>query len=267
MSGSRPSPLLLVWISSASLWRRELVRFYRQRSRVLGVIASPLVFWLVIGSGFGTSFRPESDHRISYLQYFFPGTLAMILLFTSVFCMMSVIEDRNEGFLQSVLISPVPRVSIVLGKVLGGTTIAAFQAALLLPLAPLVGFSLDGGRVVLLLAVLLLVAFGLTSLGFFFAWRMNSIQGFHAVMNVFLIPMWLLSGALFPRAGAAPWVAWVMKANPLSYGLALLHHVLSANPSTFSSDEPRVTTALTVSVLFSATMFLLGLLLVGRRSG
>lgn len=265
MSPVHPSLLSLVGVSSISLWRREVVRFYRQRSRVLGVIASPLVFWLVIGSGFGTSFRPESGHRVSYLQYFFPGTLVMILLFTSVFCMMSVIEDRNEGFLQSVLISPAPRTSVVLGKVLGGTTIAALQGVVLLPLAPLIGFSLTLERAVLLMAALLLVAFGLTSLGFVFAWRMNSIQGFHAVMNVFLIPMWLLSGALFPPGGAATWVAWVMRINPLTYGLALLHHTLSANPSTFSDGEPGVTTALAITALFGGAMFLLGIVFARRR--
>lgn len=265
MSLVQPPLLSLMLVSSFSLWRREVVRFYRQRSRVLGVLASPLVFWLVIGSGFGTSFRPESGHRLSYLQYFFPGTLVMILLFTSVFCMISVIEDRNEGFLQSVLISPAPRTSVVLGKVLGGTTIATLQGVILLPLAPFIGFSLSIERAVLLMAVLFLVAFGLTSLGFVFAWRMNSIQGFHAVMNVFLIPMWLLSGALFPPSGAATWVAWVMTINPLTYGLALLHHILSPSPSTFSDSEPSVAAAVAITALFSVAMFLLGIVFARRR--
>lgn len=264
MSGGRPSSGVLVVVSSVSLWWRELVRFYRQRSRVLGVIASPLVFWLVIGSGFGTSFQPESSHRLSYLQYFYPGTLVMILLFTSVFCMMSVIEDRNEGFLQAVLVSPVPRAAVVLGKVLGGTTIAALQGVILLPLAWVIGFSLDGGCVAVLILELLLVAFGLTTLGFVFAWRMNSIQGFHAIMNVFLIPMWLLSGALFPPSGAASWVAWVMKVNPLTYSLVLLHHTLYANPSPFDAHEPSFLTALVITLSFSAAMFVLGILLAAR---
>ena len=116
-----------------TLWLREIVRFYRQRTRVVGVIASPLVFWLVLGAGFGTSFRAgESSGQQHYLDYFYPGTLIMIVLFTSIFTMMSVIEDRKEGFLLSVLVAPVPRSAIVLGKVLGGTTLATIQGLVFL---------------------------------------------------------------------------------------------------------------------------------------
>ncbi|HEY8670978.1 MAG TPA: ABC transporter permease, partial [Terriglobales bacterium] len=122
---SRKDELLL---PAFTLWWREVVRFYRQRTRVAGVIASPIVFWLVIGSGFGTSLRTNgagpSQH---YLDYFYPGALIMIVLFTSIFTMMSVIEDRKEGFLLSVLVAPVSRSAIVLGKVLGGTTLATIQ--------------------------------------------------------------------------------------------------------------------------------------------
>ena len=127
-----------------TLWWREIVRFYRQPTRVVGVMASPLVFWLVIGSGFGTSFRsgggPGQQH---YLDYFYPGALIMIVLFTSIFTMMSVIEDRKEGFLLSVLVAPVPRTAIVLGKVLGGTTLAAAQGMIFLIFAPFVGVHLN----------------------------------------------------------------------------------------------------------------------------
>ena len=129
-----------ILLPAFTLWWREIVRFYRQRARVVGVIASPLLFWIVIGSGFGTSFRsgegPGQDH---YLDYFFPGALIMIVLFTAIFTMMSVIEDRKEGFLLSVLVAPVPRSAIVLGKVLGGTTLAAAQGLLFLVFAPFVG--------------------------------------------------------------------------------------------------------------------------------
>src|SRR5882672_18305 len=129
-----------VMLPAFTLWWRELVRFYRQRSRVVGVIASPLVFWLVIGSGFGTSFRSgDASGQQHYLDYFYPGALIMIVLFTSIFTMMSVIEDRKEGFLLSVLVAPVPRSAIVLGKVLGGTTLAALQGLIFLAFAPLIG--------------------------------------------------------------------------------------------------------------------------------
>src|SRR5271169_302254 len=194
------------WLAVASLWWRELVRFYRQRSRVIGVILSPLVFWLVIGSGFGTSFRSGSaaggQH---YLEYFYPGALIMIVLFTSIFTMMSVIEDRKEGFLLSVMVAPVSRSAIVLGKVLGGTTLSTIQGLIFLAFAPFVGVHLGFEDFLLVVLVVFLVSFALTSLGFAIAWPMDSTQAFHAIINLFLIPLWLLSGALFPLAGASGW--------------------------------------------------------------
>src|SRR5271165_1985106 len=121
-----------VMLPAFTLWWREIVRFYRQRSRVVGVIASPLLFWLVIGSGFGTSFRSSGAGGQHYLDYFFPGALIMIVLFTAIFTMMTVIEDRKEGFLLSVLVAPVSRSVIVLGKVLGGATLATLQGLIFL---------------------------------------------------------------------------------------------------------------------------------------
>src|SRR5580765_6701614 len=160
-----------------TLWWRECVRFYRQRSRVVGVIASPLVFWLVIGSGFGTSFRSgDAAGQQHYLDYFYPGALIMIVLFTSIFTMMSVIEDRKEGFLLSVLVAPVPRSAIVLGKVLGGTTLAAAQGLLFLVFAPFVGIHFHFIQFLLILLVVFLVSFALTALGFAIAWPMDSSQ-------------------------------------------------------------------------------------------
>src|SRR5262249_40128861 len=124
-----------------TLWWREVVRFYRQRTRVVGVVASPILFWLVIGSGFGTSFRWGGGDQ-HYLDYFYPGALIMIVLFTSIFTMMSVIEDRKEGFLLSVLVAPVSRSAVVLGKVLGGTTLSTIQGLIFLVFAPLVGIRI-----------------------------------------------------------------------------------------------------------------------------
>src|SRR5208283_4795359 len=175
-------------LPSLSLWWREVVRFYRQRARVVGVIASPVLFWLVIGSGFGTSFRSggsgESQH---YLNYFYPGALIMIVLFTSIFTMMSVIDDRKEGFLLSVLVAPVSRSAIVLGKVLGGTTLATFQGMVFLIFAPFAGVHLDVLQVLLVAVVVFLVSFSLTALGFAIAWPMDSSQAFHGIVNLFLI--------------------------------------------------------------------------------
>jgi ABC-2 type transport system permease protein len=214
-------------LPSFTLWWREIVRFYRQRSRVVGVIASPLLFWLVIGSGFGTSFRAGNAlGQQHYLDYFYPGALIMIVLFTSIFAMMSLIEDRKEGFLLSVMVAPVPRSAIVLGKVLGGTTLSAIQGLIFLAFAPFVGVHMGLIDFLLVVFVVFLVSLALTSLGFAIAWPMDSTQAFHAIINLFLIPLWLLSGALFPLSGASGWLQRVMRLNPLTYGVEALRNLL-----------------------------------------
>jgi ABC-2 type transport system permease protein len=246
-----------------TLWWRELVRFYRQRSRMVGVIASPLVFWVVLGSGFGTSFRsgnaPGQQH---YLEYFYPGTLIMIVLFTSIFTMMSVIEDRKEGFLLSVLVAPVPRSAIVLGKVLGGTTLAAAQGLIFLLFAPLVGVRIGFVPFLLVALTIFLVSFALTALGFAIAWPMDSTSAFHAIINLFLIPLWLLSGALFPLSGASGWLRVVMRINPLTYGVEALRALLYPDsPAQFSLASSMATL-----VLFSLFMFGLAFVVANRRT-
>lgn len=252
-----------VILPAFTLWWREIVRFYRQRSRVVGVIASPLLFWLVIGSGFGTSFRagsaPGQQH---YLDYFYPGALIMIVLFTSIFAMMSLIEDRKEGFLLSVMVAPVPRSAIVLGKVLGGTTLAAIQGLIFLAFAPFVGVHLGIIDFLLVVFVVFLVSFALTSLGFAIAWPMDSTQAFHAIINLFLIPLWLLSGALFPLAGASGWLRLVMRLNPLTYGVEALRVLLYPESPTVL-PLPASIAAL---ALFTIFMFGLCFFRVNRRS-
>ena len=251
-----------ILLPSASLWWRELVRFYRQRSRWVGVVLSPLVFWLVIGSGLNNSFRSGADAGASgYLEYFFPGTLVLTLLFTSIFCMMSVIEDRREGFLASVLVSPAPRASIVLGKVLGGTTLAVMQGSLFLLFAPLAGLRPGVVQLLSVVGVMFLISFGLTTLGFLIAWRLDSTHGFHALVNLLLVPMWLLSGALFPLAGASRWVGLLMLLNPLSYGVALVRAALAGRmEGGFASAQ----VSFGVMLLFAACLFLLALVSVVR---
>jgi ABC-2 type transport system permease protein len=252
-----------VVLPAFTLWWREIVRFYRQPMRVVGVLASPLVFWLVLGSGFGNSFRsggePGQQH---YLDYFYPGTLILIVLFTSIFTMMSVIEDRKEGFLLSVLVAPVSRTAIVLGKVLGGTTLAAAQGMVFLIFAPFAGVHLDAWQVLLVAVVVFLVSFSLTALGFAIAWPMDSSQAFHGIVNLFLIPMWLVSGALFSITGASKWIQWIMRLNPLTYGVEALRSLMY--PGT-NSDFPLSYDVSTL-LLFSLVMFGLAFLMVNRRS-
>lgn len=248
-------------VAIATLWQREIVRFYRQRSRIVGALATPVLFWLVLGSGFDTSFQSAGGMReLDYAEYFFPGTIVLVILFTAIFSTISVIEDRKEGFLQAVLVAPVPRSAIVLGKVLGGSTLALGQALLLLLAAPLAGLSPTLGGLLGAIAMLAVIAIGLTTLGFMIAWKMDSTQGFHAVMNLLLIPMWLLSGAFFPAAGASPGMEFLMRLNPLTYGMASIRWTL--DPGSIGPDSGIP--SLAISVLVTCT-FTIGAFLIATR--
>jgi ABC-2 type transport system permease protein len=226
------------WLPVATLWRRELIRFWREKARVLGFVGSPLVFWLVVGSGFGN------------LAFFFPGALTLTVMFSAVFSTMSLIEDRREGFLLSMLVSPAPRSALVVGKTLGSATLAWIQGLIFLAFAPLAGARLGMFQLVECIGVVFLISITFTLLGFLIAWRTDSSQGFHAVMNLLLVPLWMLSGALFPASGAHGWIRWVMAANPLTYSLALLRHVLDPNVPLGAS---LIVTVASAAVLLAAS--------------
>ncbi len=236
---------------------REVVRFCRQRSRLVGAFVQPLVFWLLLGGGLRASFRPpETPPGTSYVEYVYPGIIAMVLLFTAIFATISVIEDRRMGFLQGVLVSPVSRSSIVLGQALGGTTLALVQGIIFLLLAPGAGVPLTVASVLWMVLVMFLVAFGLTSLGLVIAWRLESTQGFHAVMNLILLPMWVLSGAFFPATGVPGWLGWTMRLNPLTYGMAALRRCLYLGNPAAAGPVPHLTPALGIIVLFGVLAFI-----------
>lgn len=251
-------------LASYTLWNRELVRFYRQPSRVVGALASPFMFWILLGSGIGKSFQSSdpSSHQ-GYLSYFFPGTLLLVLFFTAVFSTISIIEDRREGFLQSVLVSPAPRFCVVLGKVLGGSSLAFLQAFLFLLVTPWLGIHLGIIQGLVLAGVLFLNAFLMTTLGFLIAWRFKSIQGFHAVMNLLLMPMWILSGALFPAEGASVWIRWIMKINPLSYGLQTIRSGLFQ----YEPHPGSYVASLLMTIIFSIGLFILATLSASENQG
>jgi ABC-2 type transport system permease protein len=244
-------------LAALTLWRRELVRFFRQPSRIAGAAGSPLLFWVLIGSGLSGSFRlPGGPADVDYLEYFFPGTVVLVLLFAAIFSTISVIEDRNQGFLQGVLVAPVPRGAIVAGKVLGGATIAWLQGLVFLALAPLSGIRLTAGSAAASLGVLALLAVALTAIGFAFAWRVESVQGFHAVMNLLLVPMWLLSGAFFPLSGAPGWLGALMRVNPLTYGVAALRWALyGPEAASVGAGLPGPALAISVTVAMGLAAF------------
>jgi len=255
------------WLPAFSLCQRELVRFLRQRNRIIGALATPIVFWLLIGAGMGHSFQATPGSNSGgrgYMEYFFPGTVVMILLFTAIFSTISIIEDRHEGFLQSVLVAPISPMVIVLGKVLGGTVLAFGQGLIFLALAPLVGYRFTPQGLALALLMMFLMSFSLTALGFCIAWRMSSTQGFHAIMNLFLMPMWFLSGALFPASGVAfaP-LKWAIRLNPLSYGLTGLRYGMQWTSA--GATAGGIGLCLLVSTAFAAVMFLLASRLATSR--
>lgn len=249
-----------------ALWWREIIRFLRQRSRLFGAFAQPLLFWILLGGGFSASLRPPgAPEDLGTMAYFYPGIIGLVLLFTAIFSTIAVVEDRKSGFLQGVLVAPISRGRIVLGQALGGTTLAVLQGVLFLALAPLVGIHLSVLSVVAVVLVIAAIAFALTSLGLVIAWRMESTQGFHAIMNLILMPIWILSGAFFPASGAAGWLGWLMQLNPLTYGMAALRRCLYLGAPAAVGRIPALGPSLAITAAFCVITFL-GATAVARRS-
>jgi daunorubicin resistance ABC transporter membrane protein len=205
--------------------RRDLLRFFREKTRVVGALLQPLIFWLVIGGGMSSTFRLPGSSQVNYLEYFYPGVLIMVVLFTAIFTTMSVIEDRHSGFLQAVLVAPGSRVSVVLGKCFGSALVALSQGSLFLLLAPLAGFQLGHVLWLPLLSGLVLTCLSLCTVGFAVAWWLDSTAGYHVVMSLLLLPLWILSGAMFPaRPGTV--LGLIVSANPMSYAVSAVRRGL-----------------------------------------
>jgi|694.fasta_scaffold39581_4 ABC-2 type transport system permease protein len=248
-------------LASFTLAQRELIRFYRQRSRIIGSLAMPVIVWALLGTGLQAAFPSGVGKETrEFLKYFFPGNLILTIVFTSIFSNISVIEDRHEGFLQSVLVSPLSPLSIVMGKVVGGALIALFQGLFFLALAPLAGFHFSLSDLLLVTLSISSISLAMTALGFLFAWRLDSVQGFHAVMNLVLFPMWLLSGAFFPAESASKFIKPVMYLNPLTYGMWSLRGAMSGQ---LQASEILIQVAV---VCFFGLVFLGGaVLLVNKK--
>jgi len=265
---SRPSGTAAAWM----LAKREWVRFFRQRNRVTSAVIQPLLFWLLFGTGLQGSFVGAGEQN--FIEFFLPGTLALIVLFTAIFATISVIEDRREGFMQSVLVAPVGRWPVLAGKVLGGSAIAWVQAAVFLGLVYLFGAAPFSVSVVGVLVLLAVMAIAMCSLGMIVAWPMDSTQGFHAIMMLGLMPMWLLSGSFFPippigaDAGIGQMIlGGIMRANPLTYPMVELRRLLyPAVDFAASGFAPSPLVCWSVAVLFmTGTSLLAWYLMRGSR--
>lgn len=214
-----------------TIWLRECKSFLREPSRLVGMIGQPLMYLLIVGQGIASGLTLNQASDVNYLRFIYPGILAMSVLFTSMFSAVSIIWDREFGFLKEVLVAPVPRWAIAVGKVLGGSTVAMAQALILIALAPVAGVwphSLVAGTVMVLQLLLLcfLISFAMTSLGVAVAARMRSMQGFQMVMNFLVMPLYFLSGSMFPLQTAPTWMQAIMYVNPLSYGVDALRNVV-----------------------------------------
>ncbi len=249
---------------AVSLAQREFIRFLRQPQRVIGAIAQPLMFWLFLGFGMGGSFKASGMENVSYLEYFYPGIMVMMMLFASIFSCITIIEDRDAGFLQGVLVAPVSRMAIVLGKVGGATLIALVQVLLLALAVPVLGLSLTLGGSLLLLLAFVITGVGFSGLGFLIAWKMRSTAGFHAIMMVFLMPLWMVSGALFPVSGVPGWMAVMMMLNPVHHALNIVRGPFYSDASTLLGKGDYLL-SLGVAVAWALVCLVVALWRVERR--
>lgn len=197
---------------------RELLRFVQERSRIVSSLGMPLLFLLIFGGGLTRVVGPLAE-GVDFVQFMYPGVLAMGVLTTSLFSGLSVVWDREFGFLKELLVAPLSRTGIVLGKAIGAGSVALLQAMITLALAPLLGLRLSPGLIVSLLPLLLLLSLSLSSLGILIASWMRSQQGYQVIMQLIIFPMIFLSGAFFPVSQMPLWMEAIARLNPLSYGV------------------------------------------------
>lgn len=242
------------------IWYREILRYIRDWTRVITSLMQPLMFLFIFGAGLSGSLNFASSQlpagaQLDFQTFLFPGVLSMTVLFTAIFSAVSIVWDREFGFLREVLVAPISRTSVVLGKAFGGSTIAMLQGTIMLIFAPLIGVKLSVGLVVVLMLEMLLLAFTLTSLGIVIASRMKSMEGFQMIMQFLLMPMFFLSGALFPLRNLPGWLSFLTKLDPVTYGVAPLRQAVlsSFGLPTFAMDQLGVNVTLFGQTLSAAT--------------
>ena len=206
------------------IWLRELKKFIRDRSRLVSSIAQPLIWLLLIGTGFGATFGKVGD--LQYIQFMFPGILVMTLLFSSMFSAISIIWDREFGFLKEMLVAPIRRTSIAIGKAIGGASRSTIQGVIILIFSPLIGINMTIQKFLLIVPLMFFIAFTISGIGIIIAARMESFEGFNLIVNFVIMPMFLLSGAIFPISNLPPWLSTVVNINPLSYGVDIMRWIM-----------------------------------------
>jgi ABC-2 type transport system permease protein len=206
------------------LWLRDLKRYWYDKPRIVASLGQPLLFLFVLGSALSPSFNGPKG--VNFTEFIFPGIIAMTLLFTSVFSAMSIVWDREFGFLKEVMVAPISRWAIAIGKAFGGATVALFQGIIMLSLSLLIGVKLSFFSIFCSIVIMFLIAFAMTSLGIMIAARMKEMEGFQVVVNFLIMPIFFLSGALFPFDHLPRWLALLTRIDPLTYGVDLLRGVM-----------------------------------------
>ncbi len=200
------------------VWRRELIRFVNDRMRIVTALIQPLLFLFVLGAGLNQLVR-ASTFGVDLKTFIYPGILCISVMFTAMFSAASIVWDREFGFLREMMVAPVRRSSIVIGKALGGATVASFQGVILILIAPLVGVHYQPILILGILAIQALLAFAITAFGLMVAVRIKTMQAFMGVMQMIVMPMFFISGALFPVAGLPAWLAVLNRLDPLTYAV------------------------------------------------
>jgi len=235
------------------LWMREMKRWWRAKSRIVGSLAMPLFFLVFLGLGFRKMTIPGLAGDVDYIRFLVPGIIGMSILFSSTFGGLSVLWDREFGFLKEIMVAPVSRVSIVLGRIAGGATTALIQAVLILAISYIMGFKIINiSSIFLAIVFMILIAVTFLGLGLIFASKMRDMQGFSIVMNFVIFPLFFLSGALYPLENFPVWLRYISKIDPLTYGVDGLRAAL-IGVSSFSIFYNFI-----FMVIFSLVMILLG---------
>ena len=231
--------------AASIVWRREMIRFRRDRLRAVTSLIQPLLFLLVLGTGLSALASHSLPPGVSFKSFIYPGVLAMSVLFTAIFSAASIVWDREFGFLREMLVAPVSRSAIVTGKILGGATIATIQGIIMLALAGLADVPYNPVLLLTLAAELFLLAFTLTSFGVMMAARITQFQAFMALTQMLVMPLFFLSGALYPLHGLPGWLSVLTRLDPLTYVVYPMRHAvfthLSLPPSAVQALSPGLT--------------------------
>ena len=239
-----------------ALWKRELIRFFRSKSRVIGSLGMPFFFLAILGTGLNNAFALPTGGN--YLKFITPGILGMVLMFGSMFSGIIVLMDRQFGFLKETLVAPISRLSIVLGKALGGATTAIIQGGIIMAIAMLLGAEVKIGNAILLILFMFLISIMFVSLGIAIASTMEDMHGFQLIMNFLIMPLFFLSGALFPLSSAPEIIQTASKFDPLTYGVSGLRYLLTG------SSDIAFSVSVTVVSAFTAVFIAMAIYLFNR---